>query len=193
MLVFSLMFQSTKSNKSSEISSTTMTHCRNGLSYRSKPSWSCTKGAWEPHIFRWTISSSNRKNGMSNIFMEHFEKLALESAQHKPSLWLRDVDDTFVLWPHGPERLQNFLRHLSSLEPSIQFTMETESGSAIVFCDLFNEISNFRQNLQLSSYPRFLLTRSLIPRLGVVPINRKSLWALCVSHMWRVFQRSSNI
>jgi hypothetical protein len=26
--------------------------------------------------------------------MEHFEKLALDSAQHKPSLWLRYVDDT---------------------------------------------------------------------------------------------------
>jgi hypothetical protein len=26
---------------------------------------------------------------VSNIFMEHFEKLALDSAQHKTSLWLR--------------------------------------------------------------------------------------------------------
>jgi hypothetical protein len=33
---------------------------------------------------------------VSNI-MEHFEKLALDSAQHKPSLWLRYVDDTFVV------------------------------------------------------------------------------------------------
>jgi hypothetical protein len=34
---------------------------------------------------------------VSNIFMEHFEKLALDSAQYKPSLWLRYVDDTFVV------------------------------------------------------------------------------------------------
>jgi hypothetical protein len=46
---------------------------------------------------------------VSNIFMEHSEKLALVSAQHKPSLWLRYIDDTFVVWPHGPKRLQNFL------------------------------------------------------------------------------------
>jgi hypothetical protein len=52
---------------------------------------------------------------VSNIFMEHFEELALDSAQHKPSLWLRYVDDTFVVWPHGPEQLQNFLNHLNSL------------------------------------------------------------------------------
>jgi hypothetical protein len=39
---------------------------------------------------------------VSNIFMEHLEKLALDLAQHKPSVWLRYVDDTFVVWPHGP-------------------------------------------------------------------------------------------
>jgi hypothetical protein len=34
---------------------------------------------------------------VSNNFMEPFEKMALGSAQHKPSLWLRYVDDTFVV------------------------------------------------------------------------------------------------
>jgi hypothetical protein len=45
---------------------------------------------------------------VSNIYMEHFEKLALDSAQNKPSLWLRYVDDTFVILPHGADGLQNF-------------------------------------------------------------------------------------
>ncbi|PNF14821.1 hypothetical protein B7P43_G06341, partial [Cryptotermes secundus] len=40
---------------------------------------------------------------VSNIYMEHFEQLAIDSAQDKPSLWLRYVDDTFVIWPHGAE------------------------------------------------------------------------------------------
>jgi hypothetical protein len=35
--------------------------------------------------------------------------LALDSALHKPSLWLRHVDDTFVVWPHGHEHLQDIL------------------------------------------------------------------------------------
>jgi hypothetical protein len=87
-----------------------------------------------------------QKNGMamgssvspivSNICMEHFEKLALGSVEHKPSLWLRYVNDIFVIWPHGPERLQSFLIHLNSLRPSIQFTMEVESCSAILFLDV---------------------------------------------------------
>jgi hypothetical protein len=61
---------------------------------------------------------------VSNIFMEQFEKLDLNSAQHGPSVWLRYVDDTCVAWPHGPSKLQNFLSHLSSLRPFIQFSME---------------------------------------------------------------------
>jgi hypothetical protein len=73
---------------------------------------------------------------VSNICVEHFEKLALDSAQHKASLWLQYVDDTFVGSPHRPERLQYFLSHLSSLRPSIQFTMEIESDSAIPFLNV---------------------------------------------------------
>jgi hypothetical protein len=48
---------------------------------------------------------------INNIFMEHFEKLTLDSARHKPSLWLLYFDDTFVVWTHDPERLQDFLSH----------------------------------------------------------------------------------
>jgi hypothetical protein len=73
---------------------------------------------------------------VSNIIMERFEKLALDSAQHKQSLWLRHVDDIFVILPHGPERSQNFLSHLNSFRPYIQFTMEIEPDSAIPSVDI---------------------------------------------------------
>jgi hypothetical protein len=73
---------------------------------------------------------------VSNIFMEHFEKLAVNMMEHRLSLWFRYVFDTFVLWPHGPEELQDILHHLSSLRTSIQFTMETESGDRLPFLDV---------------------------------------------------------
>jgi hypothetical protein len=43
---------------------------------------------------------------VSNIFMEHFEEIALDTADHKPTKWLTYVDDTFVVWSQGPARLQ---------------------------------------------------------------------------------------
>jgi hypothetical protein len=69
---------------------------------------------------------------ISTMFMDHYEELASESAQCKPSLWLRYVD-TSVVWPHGPEWLWNFLDHLRSLWPSNPFSMDVESNSAIAF------------------------------------------------------------
>jgi hypothetical protein len=72
---------------------------------------------------------------VSNIFVDHFEKLAFDSIQHKQSLWLR-YTDIFVAWPHDPRWLQNILSHLNSLRPSIQFAKEIESGSTIPFLDV---------------------------------------------------------
>jgi hypothetical protein len=45
---------------------------------------------------------------VSNIFMEHSAKIALDSADHKSAKWLRYVDDTFVVCLHVLERLQDF-------------------------------------------------------------------------------------
>jgi hypothetical protein len=62
--------------------------------------------------------------------------MALDSAQHKPLLWLWYVDDTLGVCPHDPEQLQNFLSHISSLRPSIQLTMQTEADSVILVLDV---------------------------------------------------------
>jgi hypothetical protein len=70
---------------------------------------------------------------VSNIYMEHFEELSLKTAAHRPSLWLRYVDDTFVIWPYGPDRLQEFSCHINGKGPTIQFTMETEANNKIPF------------------------------------------------------------
>lgn len=32
----------------------------------------------------------------------------MNKADHKPAKWLRYVDHTLVVWPHGPARLQDF-------------------------------------------------------------------------------------
>ncbi|XP_077778802.1 uncharacterized protein LOC144326219 [Podarcis muralis] len=73
---------------------------------------------------------------IANLYMEHFETNALDKSEHKPKLWLRYVDDTFVIWPHGKEKLDSFLTHLNSLHPKIQFTMEIEANNQLPFLDV---------------------------------------------------------
>ena len=62
-----------------------------------------------------------------NLYMEYFEQKALSTA---PRLWCRYVDDSCV-------HKQEFLQHINSVHPAIQFRMETnkEDGS-IPFLDI---------------------------------------------------------
>jgi hypothetical protein len=61
---------------------------------------------------------------VTNIFMEHFGEIALDTADHNPAKWLRYVDDTSVALPGRPTRLLQFLHHLNSIRPTIKFTMK---------------------------------------------------------------------
>ena len=59
---------------------------------------------------------------VANLFIEDFETGALSSSPNPPRIWLRFVNDTFVI--HKAEHTQQFLSHLNSLDPNIQFTTE---------------------------------------------------------------------
>ena len=63
---------------------------------------------------------------LANIYMEYFEEMALGSTPLKPSIWLRYIDDTFILWPHQ----ENV--HVNSIRPSIQFTMKKELDNKLL-------------------------------------------------------------
>ena len=55
---------------------------------------------------------------VANLFMEDFKARALSTSSNLPRIWLRYVDNTFV---HKAEHVQQFLTHLNSLNPHIQF------------------------------------------------------------------------
>ena len=71
---------------------------------------------------------------VANIYMEHFEAKALETAPHPPSLWKRYVDDTFVILKTAYK--EEFFHHLNSIEEKIQFTAEnTRADGSLPFLD----------------------------------------------------------
>ena len=72
---------------------------------------------------------------VANIFMENFEKEALETAPHPPSLWKRFVDDTFVILE--AQHKDQFFHHINSLDENIKFTAETtKADGSIPFLDM---------------------------------------------------------
>jgi len=70
---------------------------------------------------------------IANLYMEIFEEQAIESVPCKPKIWKRYVDGTFIILDQ--DRVDNFLQHLNSQQPSIRFTMEIENNSKIAFLD----------------------------------------------------------
>ena len=71
---------------------------------------------------------------IANLYMEIFEEQAIETASCMPKIWKRYVDDTFTILDQ--DKVDNFLQHLNSQQPSIRFTMETKNNSKIAFLDL---------------------------------------------------------
>ena len=72
---------------------------------------------------------------ISNLYMEVFEEQAIESTPYKPKIWKRYVDDTFTIFDRSI--VDSFLQHLSSQQPTIRFTVQTEQKSKIAFLDTF--------------------------------------------------------
>jgi hypothetical protein len=73
---------------------------------------------------------------ITKFYMEDYKKVAFESALLEPRCWFCYVDDTFIIWQYGPDKLKDFLHHLNSIHQSIQFTVETESEGHLPFLDL---------------------------------------------------------
>ena len=92
---------------------------------------------------------------LANIYMEYFKEMALESTSLKPSIWLRDIDDTFILWPHQ-EDVQTLLDHVNSIRPSIQFTMKKEQDNKLLFLDVL--VTCTEQGFRLSVYRKPMFT-----------------------------------
>ncbi|KAJ4430702.1 hypothetical protein ANN_19293 [Periplaneta americana] len=79
---------------------------------------------------------------ITNYYMEHLEHEILATAPLKPTHFFRYVDDMFVIWPHGQDTLPDFLRHINSQRPQIQFTMEVETNGKLPFLDILISRNN---------------------------------------------------
>ena len=84
---------------------------------------------------------------LADMFMEEFYQTAIATADFQPQVCLRYVDNIFVVWQHGQDKLQLFLDHLNGLHIRIQFTVNQERDGNVPFLD--EEVS--RQDIMAPS------------------------------------------
>ena len=122
---------------------------------------------------------------VANPLMEAFEERALKSVALRPRMWVRYVDDTFVLWPHGEDKLETFHQHLNSQHPSIQFTMEKESEGKISFLDVHIEKEEgklstvYRKNTHTDRYINYSSHNHPKTKTGVIACLRNRADKVC--------------
>ena len=67
------------------------------------------------------------------IFME-FDFYFLEMQTVKPLVWLRYIDETFLIWNESEEKLEEFLENLHNFYPNLKLTKE-KSKKSVNFLD----------------------------------------------------------
>ena len=80
----------------------------------------------------------------ANLFMDRFETKALAGYQLKPLVWKQFIDDIFMIWTHGEQKLQEFIHYLNNLHKTIKFTHEF-SYERISFLDTTVKFDNNRK------------------------------------------------
>ena len=78
---------------------------------------------------------------IANLYMEVFEKQAINTAVYPPRFWRRFVDDTFVIIKKTQE--DSFFEHINAIDGKIQFTKEaSRSDGSMPFLDTIVSIND---------------------------------------------------
>ena len=78
------------------------------------------------------------------LFMDRFETKVLANWPLKPVIWLRFIDDIFMIWTNGEDNLSKFISYLNEIHPTIKFTHES-SPTQIDFLDTTVKVNNSRE------------------------------------------------
>ena len=87
----------------------------------------------------------------ANLSLGKFERDALLNSPHQPYLWLSFIDDIFMTWTAGPEKLKAFVDYLNNLHSTIKFTC-SHSPSNIPFLDVMVSVKDGSIETSLRSW-----------------------------------------
>ena len=80
----------------------------------------------------------------ASLFMDRFKTEALKNWDRQPLIWLRFIDDIFMIWNYGEQELKKFLEYLNNIHDKIKFTHEFRKES-INFLDTTVKIDTTRE------------------------------------------------
>lgn len=100
----------------------------------------------------------------ASLFMGKFEKEFLDSCDVQPFLWLRFLDDIFMIWDDSEEQLLRFLNKLNQHHETIKFTYSFSKTDAVFLdvklqktdvgtlkTDVYEKDTNVHQYIEFSS------------------------------------------
>jgi hypothetical protein len=88
----------------------------------------------------------------ANIFMGRLETQFLSGRELQPLLYVRFIDDIFMIWHHGQDSLHTFIEDFNQVHPSIKFTHSIASDK-IPFLDVSVIISGTQLSTTLYKKP----------------------------------------
>ena len=114
-----------------------------------------------------TAMGTKAAPGLANCFMGNFEEEHVYKYKLQPLIYLRFLDDCFMVWQHGEHELNELVIYLNNCLPSIKFTIE-KSENSVNFLDTTVKILDKCIITDLYSKPtdahNYLLYKSAHPR-----------------------------
>ena len=111
---------------------------------------------------RGTAMGTNFAPAYAILFMAHLEETRLyipvgtnmgdDIADYVKRHFRRYIDDCFIPWPYGDDKLQEFLEILRSMDPSVKFTTTT-SQTSVPFLDILVTKAGTRLTCDIYSKP----------------------------------------
>ena len=68
-----------------------------------------------------TAMGTRKVPSYANIFMKCVEMQLIDTSPKKPTLWLKFIDDIFMIWGHGKQALEDFKHPANNIHPTIKF------------------------------------------------------------------------
>ena len=97
----------------------------------------------------------------ANLFMGYLEKKILNEVDHTPQMFLRYIDDIFMIWTAGEHALREFIEFCNNFHETIKFTAEYNSDK-IVFLDTYVHLDPITKKVYTSLYTKPTDTHSYL-------------------------------